>query len=269
MSIEAKENAINPFFPDDTYDTPPDYPRDVGDRLCFGGSAWFYVVLLRAYLESRSEVVVGTYDAAAWARSSRVIMSILERCGARFHIEGLDRIRELDGPVVFISNHMSSVETMVFPCIIAPFTPVTFVVKESLVHMPIFGPILRSSDPITVGRDNPRQDMQKVLTGGVEKLAGGTSVIIFPQSTRQVQFEPENFNSLGVKLARRAGVRVLPVAIKTDFWGNGKLVKDLGPLYRSLPIHMRFGEPMTVEGNGREEHQAIVAFIEENLGKWA
>ena len=236
--------------------------------MCFGGSAWFYIVLLRAYLTSRSEVLVGTYDAEAWARSSRDIMKILERCGARFHIDGLDHIGEVEGPVVFISNHMSTVETMVFPCLIAPFMPVTFVVKESLMNMPIFGPIMRSCDPITVGRDNPRQDMQNVLTGGAEKLAGGTSVIIFPQSTRQVKFDPEQFNSLGVKLARRAGVKVLPVAIKTDFWGNGRLVKDLGPLNRSLPIHMQFGKPMAIEGNGREEHQAIMEFIEENLGKW-
>lgn len=195
-------------------------------------------------------------------------MGILERCGARFHITGLDHIREAEGPLIFISNHMSTVETMVFPCLIAPIKPVTFVVKESLERMFVFGPIMRSCNPITVGRENPRQDMQKVLTGGAQKLADGISVILFPQSTRQARFSPEHFNSLGVKLARRAGVKVLPVAVKTDFWGNGRLIKDFGPLDRSLPNHIRFGEPMDVEGNGREEHQAIVEFIEENLRRW-
>lgn len=38
-------------------------------------------------------------------------------------------------PVVFVSNHMSTLETFVFPCIIAPVMKVTFVVKDSLVNI--------------------------------------------------------------------------------------------------------------------------------------
>jgi 1-acyl-sn-glycerol-3-phosphate acyltransferase len=259
---------INPFFPGDAYETPADRPRDFQDVLCLGGSAWFYTLLLQEVLRSRAEAVAGIYDDEAWAESSRRVMDILERCGARFHISGLDHVHGLEGPVVFISNHMSTVETMVFPCLIAPFRPVTFVVKESLETMPIFGPVMRSRKPVTVGRENPREDMQKVLNGGAERLAAGISIILFPQSTRQVEFDPEHFNSLGVKLARRAGVPVVPIAIRTDFWSNGRLIKDLGPLRRRHPIHMRFGAPMTVEGNGKAEHQAIVEFIQENLARW-
>jgi len=258
----------NPYFPGDTYETPADFPRDMADVLCFGGSAWFYTLLALEVLRSRSAANSGHYGYEAWAGGSRRVMDALERCGARFHISGLDHLRALDTPAVFISHHMSTVETMVFPCIIAPFRPATFVVKESLETMPIFGPVMRSRNPVTVGRENPREDMQKVLTGGAERLADGISIILFPQSTRQVQFDPEQFNSLGVKLARRAGVPVLPVAIKTDFWGNGRLIKDFGELKRSRTIHIRFDEPMTVEGNGKAQHQAIVEFIQENLARW-
>ena len=44
-----------------------------------------------------------------------------------------------------------------------PGRPVTFVVKESLETMPIFGPVMRSRKPVTVGRENPREDMQKAF----------------------------------------------------------------------------------------------------------
>lgn len=260
--------SSNLYFPDDAYHTPDDQGRDLLDRACFGGSAWFYALFGRIILRSRSQALNGTYDRTAWARASHEIMKVLERCGARFHIEGLDHIRDLDAPVVFISNHMSTVETMVFPCLISPFRPVTFVVKASLERLPIFGPVMRSCHPVTVGRENAREDMQKVLTDGAERLQSGVSIILFPQSTRQVEFRPEQFNSLGVKLARRADVKVLPVAIKTDFWAPGRLLKDFGPLRRSEPIHMRFGAPMAVTGNGRAEHQAIVAFIADHLATW-
>jgi hypothetical protein len=33
-------------------------------------------------------------------------------------------------------------------------------------------------------------------------------------------------------------------------------------------VHIHFAEPMPVKGSGREEHNAVVAFIEKNLAAW-
>ncbi len=258
----------HPFFRGDTYQTPADHGRDLLDRLCLGGSAWFYALLTREILRSRTQALAGTYDDRAWSESSRRVMQALERCGARFHVSGLEHVAALPGPAVFVGNHMSTVETMVLPCLIAPHRPVTFVVKESLQTMPLFGPVMRSRHPVTVGRQNPRQDMQKVLGEGAQRLADGISVILFPQSTRQVRFDPAQFNSLGIKLARRAAVPVVPVALRTDFWRPGRLVKDFGPLDRRRPIHIRFGPPQPVGDDPRAAHQRVVAFVSENLARW-
>ena len=73
---------------------------------------------------------------------------------------------------------------------------------------------MRSRNPIVVGRTDPRKDFETVMNGGAERLKNGISIIIFPQSTRSLDFKPEEFNSLGVKLAKKAGVQVVPVAIK-------------------------------------------------------
>jgi 1-acyl-sn-glycerol-3-phosphate acyltransferase len=93
--------------------------------------------------------------------------------------------------------------------------------------------------------------------------------VIFPQSTRRIDFRPEEFNSLGVKLACKAGVQVIPFALKTDFWLNGKVVKDLGPLdSRNKNIYFSFGQPMDVRGSGKIENQEIIRFIRESLENW-
>jgi 1-acyl-sn-glycerol-3-phosphate acyltransferase len=63
-------------------------------------------------------------------------------------------------------------------------------------------------------------------------------------------------------------VNVVPVAIKTDFWGNGKIIKEIGPLDHLKPIMIMFGEPFPVAGNGKEENQKIIDFIIENLKEW-
>ncbi|SHF57672.1 lysophospholipid acyltransferase family protein [Desulforamulus putei] len=259
---------MKPFFSGTTYDTPDDQPRLLMDRLFLGTRCFFVGGYINEIIKARSLAVKDCYDNKAWAESSYRVFKLIEGCGGRFHLRGLDNIRNCQKPVVFVSNHMSTLETFVFPCIILPFAKVTFVVKESLVKHPLFGPVMRSCDPIVVSRNNPRQDFQTVMTKGKELLAKGTSIVIFPQSTRTTKFIPEEFNSLGIKLAKAAGVQVIPVAIKTDFWGNGKFIKDIGPINREKHIHMFFGPPFFFEGSGKEEHKRTVEFILTNLKAW-
>ena len=80
---------------------------------------------------------------------------------------------------------MSAMESMIFPCIIAPFREVTFVVKESLTTYPFFGPVMRAREPIAVGRSNSREDFISVMKQGQEFIKEGTSVVIFPQGGRR------------------------------------------------------------------------------------
>ena len=71
-----------------------------------------------------------------------------------------------------------------------------------------------------------------------------------------------------VKLAKKAGVPVVPVALKTDAWGNGKRLKDFGRIDPLKKVYFSFGEPFEVKGKGTEEHQQIIDFIQGNLTKW-
>jgi len=62
-------------------------------------------------------------------------------------------------------------------------------------------------EPIVVSRHNSRKDFVLVMTRGKEILSGGRSLVIFPQSTRLIDFRPKEFNSLGVKLASKPEFR--------------------------------------------------------------
>jgi 1-acyl-sn-glycerol-3-phosphate acyltransferase len=259
---------MNLSFEQDSYHTPADHPRHWLDKLSLGTRAFFIGSFIRIVLRTRREAESGKYGTREWIASSHEIFRLIENCDGRFHITGLDHIREVEGPVVFLSNHMSTLETMIFPGIIRPIRDVTFVVKDSLVKHPFFGAVMRSRDPIVVSRENSREDLMVVLNRGQELLKRGTSIVIFPQSTRNVVFRPSEFNSLGVKLAGRAGVMVVPVAIKTDFWKNGNLVKDLGPIDRSKPIHIEFSKPIPINGTGKEENHQIIEYIASRYKEW-
>ena len=257
------------YFTEDTYNTSKNHPRALGDRLFFNSRIYFLSKYFGEVFRSRKMALNKTYDTEAWAASSMRIFNFLESCGGRFHLSGLNNINPENGPFVFVSNHMSALETMIFPGIIASKLNATFVVKDTLITYPFFGPIMRATNPIVVSRENTRVDLLRVLTKGEKLLSEGTSVIIFPQSTRYPDLIPETFNSLGVKLASKAKVKVIPIAIKTDFWGNGSIVKDLGPLNRSKPIHIEFGKPIEVSRKGKEENDKIIEFIQDRLKKWS
>jgi len=208
------------------------------------------------------------YEGKTWAKGSLEVLKIVESAGGKFHISGLKSLGDHKGPVVYIANHMSLLDTLVLPCILLAFGKVTFVVKEGLLKYPVLGTIIRAIHPIAVTRENPRQDLRTVLVQGLSLISNGCSVIIFPQATRNAVFDVTTFNSLGVKLAQRANVPAVPVALKTDFQGNGKIIKDMGPVDPSKKLYIKFGEPMFVKGNGQVIHQNIIAFISKNLDAW-
>ncbi len=256
------------YFESSTYNTPLKEKLTVWERLLLNNRLYFIYKYGQIVLRTRKEAISGIYDDEAWATSSYFILKFIERTGGQFHISGMEHIAESPDPVLFIGNHMSTLETLVLPVLIAPRRRVTYVVKESLVTHPLFGHIMRSRDPIVVGRTDPRKDLEAVLTGGLERLSKGISIIIFPQSTRSEVFRPEDFNSLGVKLAKKAGVKVVPFALKTDFWGQGKVFRGLGKIDSSKPIYIKFGEPFFVSGSGKEENQLIISFIQSHLKEW-
>jgi 1-acyl-sn-glycerol-3-phosphate acyltransferase len=230
-------------------------------------SSRFYSAFLWVVIRASFNAWRGVFNDQDWAQSSVDVLRVLENVGVKIEISGGKFINESDSPVIFIGNHLSMLETMVLPSIIAPYRPVTFVIKESLLEYPVFKHIMRSRNPVAVSRTNPRQDLKTVLEEGQERLSRGISIIIFPQTTRTA-FDPKQFSSIGIKLAKRAGAPVVPLALLTDAWGNGVRLKDFGKIDPSKKVYFSFGETIEVKGKGTDEHQLVVDFIQKHLALW-
>ena len=226
----------------------------------------FYSRLVSIFWKAAKVAKGGTYTGLNWSQDSERVGRLLEDMGIHISIEGTENLA-FDGPCVFEANHMSTLETLFLPCIIQPLRDVTFVVKRQLLGYPCLGPVLAAREPIALGRSNPREDLKQVMEEGQRILASGRSVIIFTQGTRNSEVDPAKFNTLAVKLARKANVPVVPIALKTDSWGEGSLIKDIGPISAKFPIHVRFGAPIEIK-DGREEHGVIVDFIKNSFDEW-
>jgi 1-acyl-sn-glycerol-3-phosphate acyltransferase len=259
--------------------TEREYPNRVSDndeyltetgksKKIFLPSLRFFAKLVWIIFYSNRDVKKGVYDSFHWQNSSFHILKSLETSGIRMHFTGMNNFRNVNGPVVFVANHMSTMETMILPAMIRPVKKVLYVIKAELARYPLFGPVATAREPIMVGRENPREDLRIVLEEGSKRLQEGKSIIIFPQKTRSAFFDPASFNSLGTKLAKRNNVPVIPVALLTDAWGNGKYIKEAGKLDPSKTVRFSFGEPLYITGNGSGEHQKIIDFISNKLKEW-
>jgi 1-acyl-sn-glycerol-3-phosphate acyltransferase len=246
----------------------PDRRRLLAHHLPGWAVAIFYARMALDFLKEGLAGRRGTLTNERWLRASLSCIKTIESAGGRLNVSGLEGLGEHKGPLVFIANHMSILETVILPSFTLAFNDVTFIIKDELRRYPVIGWVMQGLDFISVHRKNPREDLKVVINEGQQRIQQGCSVVIFPQATRSTVFNVKNFNSLGVKLARKAGVPVVPIALKTDFHGSGRWLKDIGPIYPDRPIYFKFGDPIPVVGNGQAAHHSVVEFIVQNLRSW-
>jgi 1-acyl-sn-glycerol-3-phosphate acyltransferase len=246
----------------DTYSTDPSIKKP------FMASWLFYWRLYKIVKFSNGQTKQNIYDRYNWVASSLAVLKATEQSGIKVHVKGMKNLSSFEGPAVIVGNHMSTLETLLLPSFIQPVKKVIYVIKKELIEFPLFGPVASARHPIVVGRTNPREDLKSVMEEGSKNLQIGRSIIIFPQKTRSSIFDRSSFNSLGIKLAKKNNVPVIPLALITDAWANGKIIKEIGKIDTEKRVHFEFGAPLHIRGNGSEEHEAVLKFINDKFTEW-
>ncbi len=141
----------------------------------------YYSRLVAVVLKESVTARKGRYNRKAWASGSLDVFRVVEAAGGIFNVSGLSPMAAQQGPLVYVANHMSLIDTMILPCVLLAFNHITFVVKEGLLKYPLFGSIMCAVDPIAVTRRSPREDLKTVLAQGQAFLASGRSVVVFPR----------------------------------------------------------------------------------------
>ena len=205
-----------------------------------------------------------------WALCCFKTFQKAEKFGIRVTVDGWEKRKDYKGPVVYLANHMSTLETIMLPPILLTYGPFNVFVKASLSRLPALKRAAAHMGLIPLGRKSPREDLMQVFNEGVARIRAGNSVLIFPQGSRERVFSRKIYSSIGAKLAEKAGVPVIPIAVKTDCSptrpdGKGWL-KDFGTVDPSKEIRLRCGPPMT--GSSKEMHQKVFDWIKTQLEEW-
>lgn len=127
----------------------------------------------------------------------------------KFEIEG-ERPADIDHkPYVVVANHESQADPFLLSFL--PFD-MRWVAKQELFEPPVSGWVMRFGGDIPLRRGE-RGSVTEMMAECERALAGGISVMMFPEGTRSKDGKMLPFKDGAFALAIRAGVPVLPVAI--------------------------------------------------------
>lgn len=149
-----------------------------------------------------------------WARV------ILAAAGVRARTELLAKLPE--GPVVFVSNHMSALDIpIIFVALPRSFR---IVYKSSLLYVPIFGLFLAAARHISIDRSRAFS-AKRSLGAAARRITNGVSVALFPEGTRSGEAPMGSFKRGSFKLAVEAQAPVVPVSLLglRDVVGRGRI----------------------------------------------
>jgi 1-acyl-sn-glycerol-3-phosphate acyltransferase len=137
-----------------------------------------------------------------WARIS------LWLAGVRMVVEGRENLP--GGAVVYMPNHQSNFDILaLFAGLPGQFR---WLAKEELFHIPLFGLTMRRAGYIAVDRSNRKKSVES-MRRAIERIAQGTSVVVFPEGTRSPDGHLKDFKAGSFTLAIQAQVPVVPIAI--------------------------------------------------------
>lgn len=177
-------------------------------------------------------------------------------CGLSHRVVGLENLPAR--PCVILSKHQSAWETIAYQAI---FPAQAWVLKRELLWIPLFGWGLAVTRPIAIDRSAGIRALDGVVKQGMERLAGGRYVVVFPEGTRMPPGERGRYNPGGAMLAKQAGVPVVPVAHNSgSFWSRRGFLKRPGV------IEVRVGPPVDIEGKRpRQINAEAEAWIESQM----
>jgi 1-acyl-sn-glycerol-3-phosphate acyltransferase/uncharacterized protein with GYD domain len=185
-----------------------------------------------------------------WARAARrvgrpwVMTRHLKRLCQPFTVEGLDNLRDVRGPVLFIANHTSHIDTpvllMALPGHLRERTAVAAAADRfyRASQRSWWFSLFWNTYPIVRGGGLSALDYSMAL------LNGAWSILIFPEGGRFKAGEVQRFRHGPTILAMQAKVSVVPVYLE----GLDKLMPKGTRVAQPGPTLVRFGAPVSLEG---------------------
>jgi 1-acyl-sn-glycerol-3-phosphate acyltransferase len=184
----------------------------------------------------------------------QVALSIFRALDLRLDIAGQENV-PADGGGVVVLNHIGYLDFALggIPFWTAHRRFVRFMAKQEVFTHRVSGPLMRAMHHIPVDRSAGAASFR----AAVNALRAGELVGVFPEATISRSFCLKEFKSGATRMARSAGVPLIPVTL----WGSQRIwTKDHKPSVRAarhVPVSITVGEPIR-PGRGGDDGTAAL-----------
>lgn len=176
--------------------------------------------------------------------------------GIRYRVEGGEHI--LRGrPAVYAINHASNLEPpLAFASLRQLFPKLGVLYKAELRKLPILVWAFDLVGFVPIDRGNREQSLP-AIERAADAMRRGMSFLIFPEGTRSRTGELLPFKKGGFILALKAGVPIVPVAIK----GARDAMRKGSPIIRPVTARVSFAQPVETSGMTLEDRDRLIAQV--------
>lgn len=224
--------------------------------------AWHYIVntpkrkkysVENKTLDSDTKKV---YRKEIYKLMQKLCKGMIKAAGTTVEVRGKENLPK-EGPVVYIVNHVGLYDSPVVAALIDD--PLVFIGKAETKKMPIIGRWFDAMGCIYIHRDDMKQSLQAILEG-IKELKEGQSIIIFPEGTRSKGSEMAEFKAGSFKLATKANVPIVPIAIKNTH----KVLEEKGRIEKAT-VYVNVGEMIDVAALSAEEKKELPKRVESKV----
>lgn len=189
-------------------------------------------VLLAAWITGKHDLVYpwAMFGARNWLRLS----------GAKVQVSGSHHLKP-DQTYVFISNHRSYLDTATM--FVYTGRRLGLLAKKELLNVPILGVGMGFVNVMAIDRSNSER-ARVTVAAATERIRSGISFAVFAEGTRARPGEFLPFKKGAFYMAAKAGVPIVPVAIKNTDYLMGKGTGEA----RSGTIEIVMLEPIPTAG---------------------
>lgn len=160
-------------------------------------------------------------------------------CRVRIHTEGFDKLPE--GRWLYVSNHRSGFDALT-ACWALRKHGTAFIMKPSILAIPIAGKALHKSCFLSIDRENDREALKTIIKATNLIKNDEASIAVYPEGTRN----PEGkgllpFRNGVFKIAQRAKVPVVVATVK----GSEKVLRNFP--WRATDVYLKVCRVITPE----------------------
>ena len=196
-----------------------------------------------------SDLLGNFQKAARWVLQNILLFPVMRFYSKSFTVTGLENLKSLKGPCVYVANHSSHADTGIILLALPEYQRESLSIAAAADYfyknkwIGAFMTLLLNTFPFD--RKQPLLGFRKAK----EVLREGSSLLIFPEGTRSTPLSQAHFKPGFALLARQLGVPVVPIGIE----GAYEMLPKGNALPKKTDVRISFGEPIYPAGRTSEE----------------